>query len=94
MGISFVLQYHKQVVKLDILVLPKVEKKRIQQAILKKLTTDPVTFGKPLRRSLAGYRSLRVGDYRVIFSIKNNVVQIFAIGHRSAVYEDYMKRFD
>lgn len=93
MGIMFTIEYHTQVVKVDISALPKAEKVRIKHAIVQKLTRDPITFGKPLRRSLAGYRRLRVGDYRVIFTVTKNIIKIFAIGHRSVVYEDYVKRF-
>ena len=36
------------------------------------------------------YYRLRVGDYRVIIDIKDNVLQIIVIlmGHRKSVYED------
>ncbi|MEW6096323.1 MAG: type II toxin-antitoxin system RelE/ParE family toxin, partial [bacterium] len=40
---------------------------RIRKAIEQRLATDPVKYGEPLRRSLQGYRKLRVGDYRVIY---------------------------
>ena len=85
---TFLLQYEKNVVERDIPALPKKEKARIQKAIAEKLKTHPETFGKPLRRSLKGYRRLRVGEYRVIFRIEDQTVNIFAIGHRSTVYED------
>ena len=52
-----------------------------------KLTENPETFGKPLRRSLKGYWKLRVGDYRIIFKIQGKTVKIMIIGHRSTVYE-------
>lgn len=90
----FVLQYHQQVVRSDIPVLPKKDRKRIQNAIEEKLTTHPEVFGKPLRRSLKGYRRMRVGDYRVVFRLEAKAVKIFAIGHRSVVYEDFESRFE
>lgn len=83
---SFIIEYHEEVVKEDIPNLPKKIKLRIKQAIENKLTTSPEVFGKPLRRSLKGYRKLRVGDYRIIFKIKKNTIQIFIIQHRSVVY--------
>jgi mRNA interferase RelE/StbE len=94
MGISFQLRYHEQVVAEDIPALPKKERVRIQKAIQEKLTTHPEVFGKPLRRSLRGYRRLRVGDYRVVYRIEKAMVKIFVIGHRLIVYEDYERRFD
>ena len=90
---SFDLHYEKHVVNKDIPALPKNENARIQKRIIEKLTTRPEMFGKPLRRSLKGYRCLRIGDYRVIFRIENTSVKIFAIGHRSTVYEDDVHRF-
>ena len=91
---SFVLRYHQQVVRSDIPSLPKKERGRIQKAIKEKLTTHPEVFGKPLRRSLKGYRRMRVGDYRVVFRLEEDAVKIFAIGHRSIVYEDFESRFE
>jgi len=44
---------------------------------------EPELYGKPLRRSLKGYRKLRVGDYRVIFRIEKHFIKIFVIQHRS-----------
>ena len=89
---SFTFQYHTLVVEKDIPALPKRERSRIQKAIGEKLTTRPEVFGKPLRRSLRGYRRLRIGEYRVIFRIDEDQVKIFAIGHRSTVYEEYVRR--
>ncbi|HLD64324.1 MAG TPA: type II toxin-antitoxin system RelE/ParE family toxin [Candidatus Peribacteraceae bacterium] len=59
----------------------------LKKTIERKLSTAPETFGKPLRRSLRGYRSLRIGDYRVIFRIEGKTVKIFLIAHRSIVYQ-------
>lgn len=87
MGMSFTLRYHQHVVQDDIPSLPKKERSRIQKAIQEKLTAHPENFGKPLRRSLKGYRRLRVGDYRVVFRIEQETIKIFVIGHRSVVYE-------
>ncbi|MBT3292775.1 type II toxin-antitoxin system RelE/ParE family toxin [Candidatus Peregrinibacteria bacterium] len=71
---------------------PKPDLKRIKKTIEDKLTTNPEAFGKPLRFSLKGHRSLRVGDYRIIFRIENDTVKILVISHRSVVYEDYKNR--
>lgn len=87
MGIMFRLQYHEDVVRDDISRLSATAKRTIRIAIEEKLTTHPEQFGKPLRRSLRGYRKLRVGDYRVVFRIEGNVVSIFGIMHRSIVYD-------
>lgn len=68
------------------------EKERVKTAISKKLMAQPEVFGAPLRRSLQGYRRLRVGDYRAIFRIERQTVKIFYIGHRSVAYKEAVKR--
>jgi mRNA interferase RelE/StbE len=62
----------------------------IRKAIEKKLTIDPMAFGKPLRYSLKGYRRLRVGDYRVIYKILEDkiIVLIIDIDHRKDIYRE------
>lgn len=54
---------------------------------IRKLETNPY-LGKPLRGELMGKRSLRVGDYRVIYAVDEDkkVVILFTVGHRKAVY--------
>ena len=83
----FDILYHEAVVKNDIPKLPLLRKAKIKTAIENKLTEHPELFGKPLRKSLKGYRKLRVGDHRVIFRIEKMTVKIFAIQHRSVVYK-------
>lgn len=55
-------------------------------AIEMKLRETPRIYGKPLRQSLKGYRSLRVGDYRIVYRIEREVVLIVALRHRRDVY--------
>lgn len=69
---------------------PKKDLRRIKKAIEEKLTTRPEIFGKPLRFSFKGHRSMRVGEYRVIFRIDKKTVKIVLIAHRSVVYEELM----
>lgn len=61
----------------------------IRRAIEEKLMVDPLKFGLPLRRSLKGYMKLRVGDYRIIYSVKKKTVtvHVIKIGRRKDVYE-------
>ncbi len=64
--------------------------KAIRNRILKslrKLETEPES-GKPLTSILTGLWSLRMGDYRAIYQIKNNelIVIVIKIGHRKNVY--------
>ncbi len=78
--------YQKIVVKEHIPNLPKSARKTIAHAIENRLGTDPITFGKPLQFSLKGHRRLRVGDYRIVYKIKNFDVEIIAIKHRKDIY--------
>lgn len=54
---------------------------------LTKLSTDPL-LGKPLKGELHEYRSYRVGDYRIIYFIRQRKVQIeiIRVAHRREVY--------
>ncbi|HJD65071.1 MAG TPA: type II toxin-antitoxin system RelE/ParE family toxin [Rickettsia endosymbiont of Diachasma alloeum] len=58
----------------------------IKSAIDEKLLLDPVKFGKPLRYNFKNCRSLKVGDYRVIYQIEGITIQILTIGHRKDCY--------
>lgn len=76
-------------VKEDLSSISKTNKEQIRKAIEKKLSLNPVEFGKPLQYSLKGLRRLRVGDYRIIFQIEEDpkTVLIVKIGHRREVYD-------
>lgn len=88
----FEIRYHYVVVKEDIPKLAPVWKKKIKRVVEEKLATKPDAFGKPLRRSLRGYRKLRVGDYRVIYRIEEKRMIVFVTQHRSVVYNITKKR--
>ena len=92
MALNFEIFYHTKVVKEDIVSLSLVWRDKIKFAIEEKLTIAPDFFGKPLRRSLKGYRKLRVGDYRVVFRINGNKIYVLAIMHRSIIYKKITKR--
>ena len=66
---TFEIIYHADVVKSDIPNIGNADAKRIKKAIEEKLTSEPELFGQPLRKSLKGYRKLRVGDYRVLYVV-------------------------
>lgn len=83
---SYSVQYHPEIRK-DISSIPRNIKSRIQKAIEERLIVDPGKYGEPLRRSLRGYRKLRVGDYRIIYRVQSRKIIILKIGHRRAVYQ-------
>lgn len=51
------------------------------------LASNPY-LGKPLRGELKGYYSLRVGNYRIIYTVeeKSRTVVLRAAGHRRGIY--------
>ncbi len=85
------ISYHPEIED-DISGLPKNIKIRIQKAIEQRILVDPMRYGVPLRRSLQGYRKLRVGDYRVIFQIDKDNIVVLKIGHRKEVYQEVYLR--
>ena len=66
--------------------------KTLQERIGKKieLLKDNPMLGESLIGNLSGLKKLRIGDYRVIYKIKNEqlVVLILDIGHRKNIYEN------
>ena len=57
----------------------------------KQLRENPHKIGKPLKQS--DFWSLKIGNYRVIYEIdqdKNQVIILY-VGHRSNVYDDFLK---
>jgi len=83
---DYKLLYHPEIPE-DISGLPKNIKSRISKAIEHRLLKDPLKYGEPLRRSLKGYRKLRVGDYRVIYRIQHKDIIVLKISHRKEVYD-------
>lgn len=92
MAVTFTIEYADTVVKEDIPKLTASVRSRTRKAIESKLTVSPEVYGKPLRRSLKGYKKLRVGEYRVVFRIENTTIKVFVIQHRSVVYNTAEKR--
>ncbi|MFE3633694.1 type II toxin-antitoxin system RelE/ParE family toxin [Streptomyces sp. NPDC059168] len=58
-------------------------------AKLTELESDPTGFNTTALVSQPDRRRLRVGDYRVIYTIENGelVVWVVHVGHRSTVYD-------
>ncbi len=57
--------------------------------LLEKLEQWPsVSAAKPLRGSLKGNWRLRTGDWRIVFRVTGDVVQVWAIDNRRDVYGD------
>lgn len=60
--------------------------RKVRNALLS-LSKDPYQ-GKPLKLSLKGKWSYRVGVYRIIYAIENKILTVYVldIGHRREVY--------
>jgi mRNA interferase RelE/StbE len=89
MGVRWSIQYEDDVVRHDIPDLPRTMRLLVKKAVDERLSVDPVSFGKPLRFTLKGYRRLRVGDWRVICRLDpaQKIVVILAIKHRKDIYD-------
>ena len=83
---AYPVQFAEIVVKEQIPAIPMPFRQQIKRAIEERLSVDPVRLGKPLKYSLFGLRSLRVGDWRIIYRINGNSVEIIKIGNRKDVY--------
>ena len=90
----YAILYAKKVVEQDLPNILEPWKTEIQQAIENKLTNNPMVYTRPLKRSLKGYRKLRIGEYGIILRIEENVIRIFVIQHRSNVYVNAPLRFN
>ena len=76
--------------------IDKSQQRRILKAIKGKLGRAPEKFGKQLKGELEKFRSLRVGNYRVIYEVKEDkvLVLVIKIGIRrnEEVYKEFFKR--
>ena len=70
--------------------------RRIVKAIDAKLTRSPMDFGLPLSGNLASFRKLRIGDYRVVYQVREKtiIVYVLAVGPRrdKEIYRAALKR--
>ena len=82
---AFNITYKKSVIK-DIGRLDKKEARRIIDKIEEDLSGGAESY-PVLKGDFAGLRKMRVGDYRVVFTIINNNVLVLRIGHRREIYK-------
>ena len=84
--------YQEEVSDNDLPMLDSFWRTKILTLVREKLSHNPEMFGKPLRYALKSHRTLRVGNFRVVFRIENNKVIIILIDHRKDIYEEALKR--
>jgi mRNA interferase RelE/StbE len=75
----------KSSVSRDLRHLDKKAAERVLRAISDMLSNNP-RAGEALRGEFSGLYKLRVGDYRVVYTVLEESVLILRIGHRSKVY--------
>jgi mRNA interferase RelE/StbE len=85
--VPYRLRYHPDVKEKDLPKLNRTIQKRIKTAVEQRLLTAPEKYSEPLRRTLKGYRKLRVGDYRIVLKLESENILILGICHRKDVYE-------
>lgn len=61
--------------------------KRKVKAALQTVLDDPLA-GKSLKDELQGLRSFRVGNFRMVYGIRKEIIEIVAIGPRKTIYEE------
>ena len=69
--------------------LPRIVRERIQQRI-DALAEDPRPPGTKSLAGRSGFYRIRVGDYRVIYEIRDELltVMVVRVGHRREVYRN------
>lgn len=70
---------HPLVFEEDFPRIDRAAQQRILKAIHKKLSLAPLEYGKLLSGPLKNYWRLRVDDYRVIYRVERETVEVFVI---------------
>lgn len=81
----FQINYKRSVLK-DLKKIDKVSAERIIHDLESKLTGNP-EIGEALTGQFKGLYKLRVGDWRVVYSIHHESILVLRIGHRHSVYK-------
>lgn len=66
--------------------------KSVQERIVQKLDffiaqKQPLQFAEKLTDAQAGEGRFRVGDYRVVFDVRENTIFVLSVGHRKDIYK-------
>ena len=63
-----------------------IQKRIIEKPDFYTRAENPLMFAKPLHDAKFGEYRFRVGEYRIIFDVRNDDVIILAIGNRRDIY--------
>lgn len=75
---SWSIYFHPGVAK-DFKRIDPAHHERILATIDEKLSSEPIKFGKQLRKPFSKYRSLRVSKYRVIYEVIRDKVRVLVL---------------
>ena len=80
--------WHEKAVK-DLKNLDHPVKKRIVDKVKTQLCMDPESQGRRLKGLFKGMYGFRIGDYRIIYIIDHQIlqIQILTISHRKDIYK-------
>ena len=86
MPLAYNLKIDDKVIK-DLKKIDKTWQKRILQKIKTTLKEDPYS-GKKLVGNLSAFWRIRVGEYRIIYTIQEEIVtiEVIKVGHRKNIY--------
>lgn len=80
MKVSIPSSVTKELLKLD----PSSQNRIIEKLKFYSLQKDPLWFAKSIGK---GCHRFRIGDYRIIFYIENNIIYVVDIDRRDKVYK-------
>lgn len=86
-------EFRPEVVQADLPQITANLRARLLSAIERRLITSAQQYGVRLRQSLKELWKIRVGDYRVVYSIQGETVTIWAVLHRREVYREAERRW-
>lgn len=96
MNTVWTVKIHKLVLSEDFKSISSENQRFIFQNIRKKLTLDPLNYGKSLTGELKGYWRLRAGDFRIIYKINQNDIEVLVvkvgIRRNEEVYRSFFHR--
>lgn len=79
MSVFWKVKIHRLVLAEDFKSIGYSGQKIILKALRKKLALEPLNYGEPLREEFKGYWKLRVRDYRVIYRVKQDALEVLVI---------------
>ena len=82
--IDITLSARKELDKLD-----TTAQKRITRYLYERVAASPRAYGRALMGDKAGYWRYRVGDYRIVAEILDQIitVKLIRVGHRKDIYD-------